>query len=340
MRSVGSRAKVPADDRGPSGRERRVLRDSLLRQSRSDSGVSNSARPSNAVGNGGRFSWLDALCYDPLPVGGIAVALLLGTYALLGRPPSVPLLLAGFCGTALVYGLDRAVVPSPEDAVNHPQRRRWVRAHGGWLAAEGGLLFVGGVGALACLRVETLLVTGGLAALAGLHLVPLGRWGRPLKELGLGKPLVVAAAWALGGTILPVVEAGEALGPAAGALAGYRYLFILPNVLLADWADRPGDAATGTGAWPRRGRGAKLRWLATGLLGLAATGAVAASAIPHRPVLLRIDALGPLLMMLAVWVVRPARPGSRLLLDALVAWPVVTAAVAWGLGGNGAAWGT
>jgi 4-hydroxybenzoate polyprenyltransferase len=279
-----------------------------------------------------RDQWWAAVAYDPLPIGGIAVALMLGTGALLPFSPSLPLLVAGFCGTALVYAADRTVVPSPEDAVNHPGRRRWVRAHRTWLMGETGLLLVVGGGALAYLRPTTLLAAGGLGVLVGLHLLPIGRWGRPLKSVGVGKPLVVAGAWALGATLLPALEADY--GPNAGvwALAGYRMLFLLPNVLLADWGDRRGDGAVGHDAWTANWSGRGLRWVATGLLGLAVAGALVASRMAPVPLLLWIDAAGPLLLLGAVWTLTPNRPGARLVMDGLIAWPLLTALAAWGLG--------
>jgi 4-hydroxybenzoate polyprenyltransferase len=265
-------------------------------------------------------------------VGGIAVALLLGTYALLGLPVSVPLLVAGFCGAAFVYGADRGLVAAPEDALSHPRRRQWVRTHTRWLRGEvTGLLLVGAA-ALPFLNATTLIGVGAAGLLAGLHVLPMGRWGRPLKSMGLGKPLVVAAAWALGATVLPVLEAGRPVTPEVGGLAGYRLLFILPNVLLADWGDRDGDAAAGLRTWTRSGMGPGLRWGATGLLGLAGglAAVLACTSVPAG--LLLVDALGLAWMLGAVWGAAPARPRHRLVLDLLVAWPLVTALVAWSLG--------
>lgn len=273
----------------------------------------------------------EALCHDPLPIGGVAVALLLGTYALLGLSPSVPLLVAGFCGAALVYSVDRGLVASPEDAVNHPGRRQWVAEHRWWLRIETVGLALGGGAALFFLRPETVLGAGVGAVLAGLHLLPAGRWGRPLKRAGLAKPLVVAAAWAGGATVLPVVEAGARGAAEVVVLAGYRWLFILPNVLLADWGDRRGDVAAGLRPWMGAGSGTALRWGATGLLGGAAGMGAVLSGTPIPSGLLLVDALGLLWMAGAVWGADPERPWHRFLLDLLVAWPLATALAAWGL---------
>ena len=293
------------------------------------SGSSQHSSPSPARDIG---RWWDPLCYDPLPIGGIAVALLLGTYALLGIPSSASLLLAGFCGVALVYGLDRGIVSAPEDAINHPARRRWVEAHRRWLWGETAVLLFGGAAALSYLELETVLGAAIGAALAGLHLLPAGRRGRWLKTIGLGKPIVVAGAWTLGATVLPVIEAGQPVTVEVAGLAGYRMCFVLPNVLLADWGDRRGDAAAGLRPWTEAGTGRQLRWVATTVLLVGAGLALGLSLTPIPAGLLLVDGLGLVWMGGAVWGLEPERPRDRLVMDLVVAWPLVTALVGWGIG--------
>jgi hypothetical protein len=48
--------------------------------------------------------------------------------------------------------------------------------------------------------------------------------------------------------------------------------------------------------------------------------------------LLLIDAIGPMLLLGGAWTLTPAASAHRLVLDLIVAWPAVTAAVAWGIG--------
>ena len=273
--------------------------------------------------------WGAALVHDPLPIGGIAVALMLGTGALCGVPVSTPLLVAAVCGTALVYGADRVLIAAPEDAWNRPGRARWVQAHRRWLHVEMAGLLIVGLWALAGLRGRTIAWGIGLAGLGGIHLVS-GGTGRPITTLGIGKPILVAVAWALGGTILPVVEAGGVLDATVWGLAGYRVLFILPNVLLSDWGDRTGDRAAGLASWTTWGTGRGLRWASTVMLVGAMAGAGGVSWWGAQPLLWGVDAVGPLLMLGAVWMVDPQRTAHRFLLDAIVAWPAVTALVAWG----------
>ena len=275
--------------------------------------------------------WRDGVLHDPLPIGGIAVALMLGTGALGDVSVSLPLLVAAFCGVALVYGVDRAVVAAPEDAWNRPRRARWVQAHRTWLYVEAVVLSIAGGLALSALAPATVAWSVGLAGLGGLHLAS-GGTGRPVGGLGIGKPLLVAGAWALGAAILPVVEAGGALDATVWGVAGYRFLLVLPNVLLSDWGDRAGDRAAGLASWTTWGTGRGLRWASTVMLVGAMAGAAGAGWTRAQPLLWGVDAGGPLLMIGAVWRVDPKRSGHRFLLDLIVAWPGVTALVAWAIG--------
>ncbi len=163
-----------------------------------------------------------------------------------------------------------------------------------------------------------------------MHVLPLLPGGRRLKSAGLFKPLSVVATWALGAVVLPVVEAGAPLTLAVGGLVGYRFLLILPNVLLADWADREGDAAAGVGSWALRWSRRSVQGTSTVLLGVALMGAVLAVGW-GAPLLLLLDAVGGVLMGAAVWLLRPEADALHLLwLDLIVAWPVMDGLVLWG----------
>ena len=276
--------------------------------------------------------WTDALIHDPLPTGAVAVALMLGTGALLDVPASGPLLGAAFCGTALVYLADRSLGHSPEDRTNQPARLDWARRHRAWIWREGLLLITGVALPVPLLEWKTLSVAVLLGGVGGVHVWSgLSVSGRSAAA-GLLKPLAVAGTWVVGGVLLPVLEAGAPVTASAAGLAVYRVLFILPNVMLADWGDREGDKAAGLRPWTEWATARGVRGTASGLLGLALVGAVGASAVHPRPVLLWVDAVGPLLMLAAVWTADPTRPAHRLGLDLLVGWPAVTALAAWGLG--------
>jgi hypothetical protein len=274
-----------------------------------------------------KFRLVDALYHDPAPVGGVAVALLTGTYGLFGLPVDLPLLVVGFCGVTLIYAADRVWGSAPEDRVNRPDRVAWVRAHQGWLAVETMGLFAVGGALLPYLAWPTLLWTAVLGSVAVLHV----RWGAGEQPVlvGLAKPGAIATTWAAGGALLPFVEAGASVGIGALLFFGARTLFILPNLLLADWGDRRGDIKAGLAPWAPRWTLRRVRWAATGGLAAAALGALGWAVVARAPALVGIDAVGLLLMGGTVWGMDPTRPRDAFLADLVVAWPVVPGLAAW-----------
>ena len=273
------------------------------------------------------FSFPDALLHDPAPVGGVAVALMAGTYGLFGISPDVPLLVAGFCGTTLLYAVDRAWGDAPEDRVNRPGRVAWTQAHTGWLAVESGLLVAVGGAMGPLLETSTLLAAAGLGGIATLHLFPRGDEGPFL--VGVSKPIAVSGTWAAGGALLPLIEAGHPIGDGALLFLGYRWLFILPNLLLADWGDRMGDAAAGLAPWAAEWTARQVRWTGTSSLLVAAIGATVWAVVGTNPLLVGIDAFGLVLMAGVVWGLDPERPRTALLADLVVAWPLMPGLAAW-----------
>lgn len=269
-----------------------------------------------------RSDGVSAVCHDALPIGAISVALLLGTYGLSGLPVDLPLLVAGGCGTALVYLVDRVWVRPPEDRINHPKRVAWIRRHSFWVCGEMAVLVAAGGAAVLYLETGTWLLNGGLAGIAGLHV--LSRLRESLTRGGLWKPVAIAGTWAVGAALLPVVEAGASLGVVAVLLVLYRFLFVLPNLILADWSDRKGDRAVGLGSWTARWTGEQVRWGATILLLAALVGAGGAIIAGAPPLLLGIDAVGPVLMIGVVWGSDFGTPTHALLADLVVGWPILT----------------
>jgi len=265
------------------------------------------------------------LLNDPLPIGGVAAAVMAGTSVLLGVPIDGPLLGAGLCGTALVYGADRGLGRSPEDAVNRPQRVAWVRRHRRWLRGEAMGLAIALSLLLPLLQTKTLLLAAIPGGLALLHLAPVLPGSRRLKAIGPAKPVLVALGWAVGATLLPVTEAGGA-GPSLPVLLGvgaYRWALVFPNVVLSDWGDREGDRRAGLQTWTNRWQRVDLQKALSTLLVAGLVGVGLAVALEAPPLLL-LDAGALLAMLLAVWSLRPGEePLHALLLDLVVAWPVV-----------------
>jgi len=269
-----------------------------------------------------------ALCHDPLPVGAVALAVTLGTVVLLELPLSTPLLVAATSGTALAYGADRALFRAPEDVFNRPDRVRWVVSHRTWLHVELTALALMGGSALLFLRLETLLMTAALATLALLTLSG-NSIGIPIERTGIGKPLLIAAAWAVGAVGLPVLEGGGARGVAEVTLVGYRWLFIVPNLVLADWGDRRGDEVAGLFSWASPYEKEVVQRIASWALGGAVLlgGLGVVYGLPAG--LMAADAAGLGAMGIAVWSVDPTNSFHRVGLDLLVGWPLITAGVAW-----------
>lgn len=273
------------------------------------------------------------LAYDAVPIGGIAVSVMLGTYALLSVRWSVPLLALAFCGTALVYQLDRGLELSPEDRHNRPRYRAWIRAHRGYVRGTAWLCALVGAGMLPFLQPETVGMGMGLGMLGLLHVLPVFGRRQRLKSFWRLKPLIISGAWALGGVLLPVVEAGYPLTPGVVALAAYRFIVVFVNTLLADWSDRAGDAQAGLRTVATEWPPSVLFGAARGLLGGTLAVGVAVAVGYGLPLLL-VDLLGVVGML--VLVQRVEDGGARVrrfAVDAVVAWPLVTALVAAIVGG-------
>lgn len=266
-----------------------------------------------------------SIYHDPLPVGIVAVGLVLGTYSLFEIPINFALLVAVFSGTSLVYLLDRMWGASPADRINHPERMAWVASHRNWLALEAAVLFASGCTSVFYLSWGSLIAAVVLGAVAGLHVLP--DEAGVFQRGGIAKPLSIAGAWAVGGTILPLVGADHILGAGALLFALYRFLFILPNLLLADWADRWGDAQAGGRTWASGLSARRVRWVATGPLGVALCGAGLWAIASPRPTFVVVDAVGIVLMLGVVWGLNVDRPSHSFLADLVVGWPAVAALV-------------
>ena len=300
------------------------------------SGRESSGRESSGREGAGRGAgWGEALRHDPLPIGGIAAAVVLGGSALMGAPVDAALVGLAACGAALVYWADRVLGLSPEDRVNHPGRVGWIARHRTWLSVEAALLLVGAIACAALVRPQTLVAAAGLAVVGGLHVLPLLPGGRRVKAFGAWKRGSIAGAWAAGGVLLPVVEAGmpvaELAIPLAVAALG-RFGIVLANVRLADAADRRGDrrhglAGAGLPVVRIRRRAAASAWGACGAF-------VILGASGEAPALLAaVEAAGAAAMAFAALYARPARTRTHLfVLDAVVAWPVFTWGAAWFIG--------
>lgn len=302
----------------------------------------NSASPAVAA------SWREALQFDPIVVGGIAVALILGNTAILKLPLSVPLLLAAGAGATLIYGLDRWPALSPEDRWAHPHRVAWMRRHTTWLRAERVACVALVVTSAFFLELETVVVASGFAVLGVLHVTPVWPGRRRLKTFGWGRRVSVACVWAMASVVLPLLEAQTAFdllrgsafvdrwaggSPSPGiVVSGWiaiRYLVVWANVALIDWADGPAERRAGIKTYPESSASV-IRGRAVGAALTAAAGIVGVGVYSGlSPLLVGVEAVGAVGMAGLLWTLRPQTTAHhRLILDLAVAWPLVTFIVA------------
>ena len=128
----------------------------------------------------------------------------------------------------------------------------------------------------------------------------------------------------MGVVLLPFLDGGGVVDASMFLLMGYRMLFLLPNVLLADWPDRAGDDAAGLTTVANQ-FGAKAVRMVAGMASLGAVilGGIAVAA-GGDPLLWSIELVGIGLML--GMVVRPlpdSSPYFGLFLDILVMWPAL-----------------
>ncbi len=260
--------------------------------------------------------------------GLLAVALLSGTYALCALPPSIPLLLLAFSAVFIVYQFDRALDFSPEDHFNQPERLAWLRTHPRYVLISSGCAAAVAIAALPYLRPGVLWAGFSIGVLSLLYVIPVLPAGRRLKPAGFFKPVLIAGAWAGGCVLLPVLQAGAALTPAVAALTTYRFLFVLPNAILSDYPDREGDRRAGLHTMASAWSPAALRGITASSLAFAIAGTLAAMLSFGAPRLLLVDLVGPVIMLAAASRLQDSRNYS-LTLDAILAWPALTALAAW-----------
>ncbi len=152
------------------------------------------------------FSFLAFLQYGNLPIPLVAAGVLGVMPLRFGLPASYPLMAAGAAGAFVLYQLDRAWQPSPEDVHNQPGRLVWVRSHRLWrffstLLAPGGIV-------VAHLQQATV-TAGKVLGLAGaVYLLPILPGRERPKGHWLVKLLAIGGAWSIGVLVLPALEAG------------------------------------------------------------------------------------------------------------------------------------
>jgi len=277
----------------------------------------------------------DWLVFSDVHILVVAAGWMLGNSAVFDAalPPSF---LALACvGAFLVYRVDRLLVASPEDLLNAPdrvdfsQRYRWaLLAVALVLTLLAALLAV----TMQVLWLEVACVIGALGVIYPLRILPGGR--RP-KDVAWLKTGLIAACWIGGGVVLPMMLFGSGTSKEiVVAAALYRTLWILPNLLAADWLDREGDQKAASGNLVVNWSARRLRtvlFLLPVMAGGFAMGLVWAG-VPIA--IMAIDLTGFLLLVRAAWRtiqqtgldgggMAGATASRMVLLDLWVAWPVL-----------------
>lgn len=208
------------------------------------------------------------LVFSNLFVACCGALLTVATYPLLGQPPRVDAgVLLVFCGTLVVYNLDRLVEPRPGDTPHE----QWVARHRPalWL-----LTALAAIGCFAALPFLAPRVIGSLAIAAALSIgycVPVyrraGQWRR-LKALPGAKLLLIVGVWTYATTLIPllnrpiVVELDQIT-----LVTAARLLFIFAVALPFDVPDMARDRAARITTLPQRIGFSGTRNLALGLAG-------------------------------------------------------------------------
>jgi 4-hydroxybenzoate polyprenyltransferase len=258
----------------------------------------------------------------------VAAGLTAGSAVLIGQPLSGSLLAASCSGAFLIYLIDRALLFRKEDSINQPDRVAWYARHPAY--TSGAFLAALGVLCLAAFDLTLpVLVWGGCMGAGGVvYLLDFGRRGSRFKGHWLIKPLAIAGAWTAGTVFFPAYGNDAWLEFDVAFMALYRFTFILPNVILADWPDRDGDAAADLKPLAViRGQTGVRRW-ATGLAFLSLLLGMSQAVVFAWPAHWWIDLGGPALMIYAA---QRSFSGSHwfygFVIDLMVAWPLVTAFV-------------
>lgn len=265
-------------------------------------------------------------------VAGIAAALIVSTYVLMGLPMSEPVLIGVPAGVALVYRFDRTSRASVEDHASHHVRRQWMQQHRGYVWGTTVLYVALGGWAFTHLSLAAQSATLAFVALGALYVWPLGGWR--IKDIGAAKTLVVAIMWSTGVVGFPILNQGlgiEASGLGRASVFGvlaYRMGWLLPNLLCSDWADRTADRAAGLTTLAHGWSHVQVQGVAAGCAGMAAL-AAGAVAWSTGSAVWGAEAAASALLAVGVGMC-PRHPGPtyRLVLDLYMAIPGLIAILA------------
>ena len=261
----------------------------------------------------------------------VASGFVAGNGALAHSPVIFYYILFFSAGAFILYQIDRAVLISPEDGVNVPEREVWFRDHRVYVVIS--VSFSSTIACVAALGLPlSVVVLGAFVGLAGImHALPEIGGRRRLKSFGILKSTSIAGAWIVGGVVIPIVyvSAGNTISSSViWLLAFYRIPILFSNLLVADFLDRRGDNDFGL-----RSLGFQLPWQTIRILSillLLVSAVVGLSGAQFMDIfktgysLLFVDLVGHVLIGTVICWKGSIGRERLILLDLLVGWPAVT----------------
>ena len=271
----------------------------------------------------GALAWI---AYSNAAVPLVAAGLTVATYVMFDLPLNTWGIVLAMSGAFLIYAVERSWLAGPEDIHNRPDRVEWLHRHRVTFAVVAGV--VGLVFAAAMLRVVSLKAVPVVLLLclaAAVYCLPILPGGERLKGIWYLKPVLIAAAWTIGTVLLPVVLADQIVTSSVVMVILYRFLFLLPNTLLADVPDIDGDRLEGLSTAAMR-LGPDILTMSAVIAALIPFAALVVwMLVPVSPYILADSFAGPILAMF-IWRARPLpRIFYILHIDLLVALPLVAA---------------
>jgi 4-hydroxybenzoate polyprenyltransferase len=195
---------------------------------------------------------VDFLMFSSLYVAIAAGGMVYTSCFIQGIPPNGLILLVMALVSFSVYNLNRKT-DEEEDAINHEQRFQFTKKFErplffAALCSYGIAIFIGALQGIWSLAVVMIPLISGI--LYSVPFLPATWQYRRLKEIPVMKNLVVATAWALPLSLIPVLFSSSLPGmsTAVALLFFLNYVFIAS--ILPDIRDREGDALTGVRTIP------------------------------------------------------------------------------------------
>ena len=228
--------------------------------------------------------------YSTLHILVVSAGILLGSLAMAQAPLDGWYLLVACSGAVLVYHVDRGFLHSSEDLLNAPDRIRWMQSHKTFVGASAALFVVLGLIGSYHLDLPTILSGSMLGVIGLIYSAPILPQGKRFKEVPVVKTALILLCWVTGAVVIPVW--GSVPSITFWVLITYRMLFLLPNLLMADWIDAPGDRQVGMESFGRVQSLSVLRWITvcSTLVAMACSAVLYTQGIPMKYLL--VDGLG------------------------------------------------